>query len=381
MKVNFKTKLTRNIINVPGWRTSRKIIVIESDDWGSIRMSSGAAYSQFLKNKIPVDKCPYNRNDSLESNEDMEMLFETLSSVKDKNNRPAVITANNIVANPDFDKIRLSGFMEYFFEPFPETYKRYPSHNRVMTLYREGIEKKIFVPQFHGREHVNVQRWLRALQSEHKAIHMAFNQSMFSIHTGPGNPIVNELMDALDGDSETDLKNKSLILGEGLNLFKKIWGFNSKSFIAPCYIWQPSVEQIIANYGVRYIQGMVVQLVPIEEPGYRYKKKYHYQGQRNKYGQYYLVRNVFFEPSSNPGFDWVNDCMHRIEIAFKWNKPAIISSHRVNFMGWLKPENRGYNLNLLLSLLKSIKKRWPEVEFMSTDELGDLISNKIRLVQ
>ncbi|NTW32234.1 MAG: hypothetical protein HGB12_06370 [Bacteroidetes bacterium] len=31
--------------NIPGWRTDRKILVIESDDWGSIRMPSKETYS------------------------------------------------------------------------------------------------------------------------------------------------------------------------------------------------------------------------------------------------------------------------------------------------------------------------------------------------
>lgn len=30
----------KNFSNLPGWRTNRKIVVIESDDWGSIRMPS-----------------------------------------------------------------------------------------------------------------------------------------------------------------------------------------------------------------------------------------------------------------------------------------------------------------------------------------------------
>jgi len=29
-----------HLLNLPGWHTNRKIVVIESDDWGSIRMSS-----------------------------------------------------------------------------------------------------------------------------------------------------------------------------------------------------------------------------------------------------------------------------------------------------------------------------------------------------
>ena len=33
-----KSLITSKIINIPGWTTNRKIIVIESDDWGSIRM-------------------------------------------------------------------------------------------------------------------------------------------------------------------------------------------------------------------------------------------------------------------------------------------------------------------------------------------------------
>jgi hypothetical protein len=34
----LKTSMTRNLTNAIGWRTNRKIVVIESDDWGSIRM-------------------------------------------------------------------------------------------------------------------------------------------------------------------------------------------------------------------------------------------------------------------------------------------------------------------------------------------------------
>jgi len=114
-------------------------------------------------------------------------------------------------------------------------------------------------------------------------------------------------------------------------------------------------------------------LEPIAVPGYTYKKKYHYQGERNRYGQRYLIRNVFFEPSTNPTFNWVDDCLHRIETAFRWQKPAIISSHRVNFIGFIKQQNREVNLALLHQLLQSIIKRWPDVEFMSSDQLGDLM--------
>lgn len=372
--MNFKRKVTRNLLNIRGWQTNRTIVVIESDDWGTVRVSSKGAYDSFLQHQLPVDKCPYNSNDMLESNTDMEMLFEVLSAVKDREGNPALLTANNIVANPDFEKIKAAGFTQYFYEPFTETYKRYPDHNRVMELYRQGINEKLLQPQFHGREHVNVTRWLRALQAGNKAALLAFEQQMFSVHSGPQPAELNEYMDALDGDSAEELAGKAAIVSDGLELFKQLWGFSSKSFIAPCYIWSTTLEPMLASNNVRYLQGMIIQLEPLATACYQYKKKYHYQGQRNKLGQRYLVRNAFFEPSTNPGFNWVDDCLHRMEVAFRWKKPAIISTHRLNFMGGLRPQNREQNLLLLSTLLKKITQRWPQVEFMSSDQLGDLMN-------
>jgi hypothetical protein len=65
--------------------------------------------------------------------------------------------------------------------------------------------------------------------------------------------------------------------------------------------------------------------------------------------------------------------LNRIETAFRYYKPAIISSHRVNFIGAIVPDNRNKNLMLLKQLLFEIVKKWPDVEFMSSDQLGDLM--------
>lgn len=86
-----------------------------------------------------------------------------------------------------------------------------------------------------------------------------------------------------------------------------------------------------------------------------------------------MVRNIVFEPVENRGEDSVNLAMKQIEAAFRWNRPAIISSHRVNFCGHVNPENRVNGITALKDLLKRITERWPDVEFMSADQLGDLI--------
>src|SRR3546814_849377 len=106
----------------------------------------------------------FNQYDTLESNTDMEQLFDVLLRHSDQQGRNPVITAMTNVANPDFDKIRKRKHEQYFYEPFVDTLQRYPDHDRVYNLYREGIKQRIFVPEFHGREHVHISRWMDALQ-------------------------------------------------------------------------------------------------------------------------------------------------------------------------------------------------------------------------
>ena len=374
MLSNLKNRVSAHLINYKGWSTNRKIVVIESDDWGTIRMSSKEAFNSLLKKGYPVDQCPYNKNDALESNQDLEMLFDVLNSVKGNDGNPVILTANNIVANPDFEKIKKSNFKEYHFEPFTETLKHYPEHDRVMDLYREGINSKLIMPQFHGREHLNVTLWMKALQRKSEDEMVAFDLGIFSSKVAQKYGYQNEYMDAFDFKNLKELEFQEKAIVEGLKLFKHIWNFNSESFIAPCYIWHSQLEKVLKENGVKYIQGLINQFEPKEGDSWSYSKKYHYQGQKNSLGQRYLIRNAFFEPTINPKFDWESDCLKRMEIIFKLKKPVIISTHRINFIGSLNPKNREDNLKRFQSLLNQIIKKWPDVQFMSTDQLGNLIN-------
>jgi hypothetical protein len=60
-------------------------------------------------------------------------------------------------------------------------------------------------------------------------------------------------------------------------------------------------------------------------------------------------------------------------MAFLTRKPAVISMHRLNFMGSLVEQNRMDNLKLFEKLITKLLLKWPDIEFMTTDELGDLI--------
>lgn len=367
--ISIKKKIHNHKNNILSWKTVRKIVVIESDDWGSIRMSGKTAFDNLLKAGIAVDKSHYNLYDGLESNADLEGLFEVLSKHRDKNGRHPVFTGANIVGNPDFGKIKANNFSEYVFEPVTETYKNYGvRHNRVIELYREGISKRLFIPAYHGREHLNVKRWMKALRENNPVVQLGFENGV------TGMPFEKDLQAAFAVDDFKEIAQHKEIMAEGLDLFQALLGFRTEFFVPPNGLYfNASSYQLLKDNGIKYLNSRKRMVLPDEHGNM--VKDYRYTGMRNKFGQYYFIRNSFFEPSAPMNINHVDDCLKQIETGFFWHNPVIISSHRVNYIGWLHTKNRDRSLAMLDELLTKIIKRWPDVEFMTTIELGELISS------
>jgi hypothetical protein len=363
--------IIKNISNLPGWRTNRKIVVIESDDWGSIRMSSNQAYNTLLKAGLNIDKgagARYNKYDTLAASEDLTFLFEVLTSVKDKNNNSAKITAVSLVANPDFEKIKNNNFKEYFYEPFTKTLEK-QNKKDAFPLWKEGINANIFIPEFHGREHLNIQPWLRALKKGDKESLLAFEHGIWGFDRKQGIGF----QAAFDLEYSADLKEQKCIIIDGLELFEQIHNYRARFFVPPNGPINNRLEKVASYEGIQFMSSPKIQTEVLGEG--RTKKHFRYIGKQNRYGQTYITRNAFFEPSGSSKNE-VDICLSEIDLAFKYKKPAVISSHRINYIGELNKANRDESLKQLKSLLTEIIKRWPEVEFMSSSELGNVINNK-----
>jgi len=366
----------RNISNIPGWSTRRKIVVIESDDWGSVRMSSTEAFDRLKQAGVDESNNHYNLFDALECNDDLNSLFELLNKHNDSTGRHPVITGVNIVANPDFEKIKAEGYKKYNFEPFTETLKRYPAHDKVYELWKMGIENRLFVPTFHGREHLNVQRWMKALRQGHKTTHVSFEQFVTGVYSGIDNESVPDYQAAFDVDAPLDVDYQKEVLITGLDLFENLFSYKSEYFVPTNGPFNNSLESVLHENGVKFINTAKKQLEPLGDANY--KTNIRFLGQQNSYNQLYITRNCFFEPSSS-GYErpqntnWIQNCLKEIEIAFRWHKPAVISTHRVNYAGFLYPENRERGLEQLDILLTAILKKWPDIEFMTSVELGNHI--------
>jgi hypothetical protein len=370
---DFVNITRKHLLNIRGRRLKTKYVIFESDDWGSERIPSRESLNYLASCGIDVHRNPFNFLDSLETDDDLSALYEILIRFKDiKGNYPA-ITANYVTANPDFERIRTSGFREYFYENFLETYRSKKGCENAYPMIKEGIAAGIFHPQCHGREHLNVRQWLVTLQNRNELLLKAFNAGIYGIDLEYESMMRPNFTAAFDAKSDREFDEHRNIIRQGLALFKDIFGYSSRSFIAPCYVWHPSLEILLNENGIKYIQGLPIQYIPTSSA--KYVKKYHYQGERNKMQQIYFVRNCFFEPALNARFNWIEDCFKRLKIIFYWGKPAIIGCHRLNFIGSLNEENRNNNLRDLSILLRLILKTWPDVEFTTTDKLGEIYRN------
>lgn len=362
--------IRKNLSNAIGWRTKRKIVVIESDDWGSIRTRSKKDYDTMLAKGLSVDRSNFGRFDALESNVDIQNLFEVLNRHKDSTGRSAVFTPMCIVANPDFEKIKNSDFEHYHYESFVETCKRYPGHDKVHDLWLEGIRQRLFVPALHGREHLSVSRWMNLLKTGNEGMIAAFRHESFGGTFFKGKEIP-EYLGAFHPDLASDIPHLQKILEDAVSLFESICGYKPTHFIAPNREGPKELDATLAAAGVKYLTMSKLRRYPLGNE--KYGREFHWMGKKNSLGQIMITRNCGFEPSDPMHIDWVSSCLYEIENAFKWKKPAVISSHRVNYVGFINQENADYGLKELDRLLFQVIQKWPEVEFMTSTELGKII--------
>lgn len=173
----------------------------------------------------------------------------------------------------------------------------------------------------------------------------------------------------LEFASELELQQEAIT--SGLLLFEKLFRYKAEFFVPPSGPFNISIKKVAFEGGIEYMSASKIQYEVFGEG--KTRKKLHYLGQRNNNGQLYITRNCFFEPNQ-PGKHWISSCLNEIDNAFKWKKPAIISSHRVNYKGIHNPKNRDLVLKPLEVLLKEIISKWPDVEFITSNELDNLLN-------
>lgn len=370
--MSIKNKLKANLKNIMwGKRVPQKMVIFESDDWGSNYIAGKEEFNQLVKAGIlSENSSPYAKYDTIARAKDLEILFETLDSVKDVNGKPAVFSTFFAPANPDFDKIAACDFQEYYYETFLETLAKSGEDKAVASLWEEGISSEMIAPAYHAREHLCVPLWMEHLQSNHKKVREAFKYRFYSVPVETLPSVVSAFRPALYFENDEQKKQIIKSLKEGLAILNKLFKVHPSVFCPPNGLSHVDFDKALADEGIRSIKAARFRIEPNGEGGHITRKISN--PQRNELNQMFYYRNCWFEPYQQRN-NSVDYCMNHIAGAFNWNKAAVVCSHRVSYMGGIDSRNRDWGIRELKDLLKRIIKKWPDVIFCSSEEYAKLL--------
>jgi hypothetical protein len=375
--MSFLRSAADHLKNFPGYRTSRHIVVFLVDDYGNVRLDSVKARNKMSLSGLNVSS-RFDTFDSLETREDLEILFETLSSVTDTHGHHAVFTPFAVTRNIDFERMAEEGYARGHFEILPVTFDKLESdqpaaYDGSWQMWQEGMEKGLLSPQFHGREHLNLKVFNEKLVAKDPSLFVSLKNRSFAGISGTKYSTISYTA-AFDFWDFSETREFQSIISEGLNDFRQIFGRNAEHFNAPGAACNHIVYPWLKAEGVRYLDTPWLHKEHLGKG--KYKRSLNSTGHRTPEGLIRMVRNVVFEPGDGSGRDWASFTMRQIDAAFRMSKPAIISSHRVNFCGHIDPANRANGIGNLRSLLKAIVRKYPDVEFLSSEKLGMIIEKQ-----
>lgn len=352
------------IKNLPGWQTNEKIVCFSVDDFGNVFLHSKQARENLRKAGLNTDMSRFSAFDILENTDDLTGLYEVLSSVKDQTGQTARFTAFTVSANIDFEAIEKNDFSNYVYCRLPETFSSLPGYENAWKTWVEGIEKGFLVPEFHGREHLNV-RFLEEGMAR-KDPHVLANLQNHSWAALGYNGLVG-FTEAFAFNRFSEVETHHDIIKDGLRVFESVFGRKARHFNAPGAREHHSLHGTIMSQGLCMIDA---DFIHKEHQGDGiFKRIFNPFGHKNKAGLTTVFRNCVFEPSLSEKSDWVDSCLKEIQAAFTCRKPAHISSHRVNFVGGIDPGNRDRGLGELKRLLKAIITKWPDIQFKVINEV------------
>jgi hypothetical protein len=335
-------------------KCKQPIVIFQSDDWGMVRSPVNKNFvSDYGEPKIWA-------YDQLESAEELELLYQVLCKYKDANGYHPSIEANFIVSNPDFITTKEVDYRSIILKPITQ----YPD---LIEKWNEGITKRIFIPQYHGRLHFNYGKMLEMIQND------TTSKEIFDLHFHGGLNNYKHGGWALHSEYQKWENGYEMLpeqlrrwLNSGIFDFHKAFGYFPKSTIAPQYVFTPTTAKAFAEVGFKVIQGTNMQM---------YKKnnkkitRHLPTGSRYYKGLVALSRNIKFEPARG-NRDWKYEtAINKCKTLINNNIPIIIDSHRINYVGKFAEEGRK-ELDMLLDGLTKMG-----CIFLSSAEFGEAIMN------
>lgn len=350
----LRIRALRRLRFLSHWRCAEPVVVFESDDWGMERRRCADFISAF------GDPSEW-ASEQTETPADLQQLYGVLGRHLDDSGRPACFTANFIVANPDFDAITRGDFERYYERPIAQS-------GGLRNSWLEGVARRVFFPQYHGRSHFWPEALLRDLRADAPGARAMCDSKLpggLAMLEGQNWRYHSEYLDWQHGQ-QPRLAEMTAWVREGVELFRQVFDFVPRSTIAPNYIFTETAARAWRECGIEFIQGAGYRLLRRADGGTRAVS--HALGERSPEGLLLMGRTVKFEPRPSRPRQGITTALRQIESCFKDHLPVVIDTHRINYVG----PGRQYGLDVLDSLLRAVAPARPR--FLTTVELGEAIS-------
>ncbi|NJA06769.1 hypothetical protein [Methylomonas sp. UP202] len=314
-------------------------VLIESDDWGP----GGDYQAERLRN-----------------------LLGSLATTRDSRGRCAVLTADVVLAVPDVAKIQDDADNRYFRKrldtDFPE----------IFEAMRSGVTQGTFVPQLHGLEHLNGEAFAKLLGDGDSRLNDARAHADWWDWESLDSPLQGHYVDGSQLPTTPIAENKARDIVETAGrLFIEMFGQPTLTTVAPCYLWGDAIEACWREQRITAIQTAGYRCLGRDGNGKYFADPTLIRcGERNRYDQVYLVRNVMFEPTD--GKHTPDSAYAEALAAHRQALPLTISTHKYNFTR--SDTQCRDSIAGLQRLLSRICTTLPHVRFLASPELAEWLN-------
>jgi hypothetical protein len=347
------------------WR-SFPVVALQSDDWGLAGfIPQGAALQGIDRGLLSPGRFPeVYWGSTLEDSASVAELCGILAAQRGRDGLPAVLQANYVLGSLGWESEGNGwAWREYFLPEVPAAYAR-PG---LWQAVRRGMELGVWRPEYHALWHYDPRLRKQRVQEDPAARLaaergvMIFPGSERAWELGPWRPLP-ELA------AELDL---------GLQRFGALFGRGPSSIIAPDYTWDARCEDLWESRELTVIQAKREQRYPGMGAGWR-PRLWKYLRQRWDHwaqpDRLYLERNCRFEPVQAIAMETVvQDCLAEIRRAWTRGQPAVVESHRINFVH-TDPQVAGMGRAALAGLLSGLTRQPQGAPYFLADgELAQLM--------
>jgi hypothetical protein len=336
---------------------SIKPVVIQSDDWGLCGFFPETTNLTESQKEIlnPGDFPAVYWTSTLEDSTDVAVLSSMLKTHIDRDGLPALFQANYITSSLQFNS---DCWNEFNIPELHPAYKRPGLWNAVKSAIDAGTWK----PELHGRWHYDP----RVMKNTIPQNSLLADLNKQGVLLFPG------CMSAFELGKNSDIGSVNDELQQSVEIFKNLFGYIPNSVIAPDYVWNGRDEKSWKHVGIKAIQakreqrwqGDFRQLSRIMKLLERsFKRIYERE-------IIYIERNCRLETAQSSAPETVTiNCYEDVIASWSLNQPAVIETHRINFVSLISSiqESGVQALDDLLSRLQINNVVW-----LCDDEISQL---------